>query len=135
MLRAHQQAWAWQDEWWGLGIDDIRAIEEETMAVLQRKYASEEEQEEEGGSLPERDNDASELNGNTVTPAADGSSDPATTRARITSVNSDGNRSAVSVRVSPYCGVPCYYYGYTNMLYRTFWLIVTSSLIPSISFW
>ena len=30
MLRAHRQAWAWQDEWVGLTIDDIRKLEKET---------------------------------------------------------------------------------------------------------
>ena len=30
MLRAHRQAWAWQDEWVGLTITDIRRLEKET---------------------------------------------------------------------------------------------------------
>lgn len=30
MLRAHRQAWAWQDEWVGLTIADIRRLERET---------------------------------------------------------------------------------------------------------
>ena len=30
MLRAHRQVWAWQDEWVGLTIDDIRKLEKET---------------------------------------------------------------------------------------------------------
>lgn len=30
MLRAHKQAWAWQDEWVGLTITDIRKLERET---------------------------------------------------------------------------------------------------------
>ena len=30
MLRAHRQAWAWQDEWVGLTMDDIRRLERET---------------------------------------------------------------------------------------------------------
>ncbi|XP_068241637.1 protein retinal degeneration B isoform X2 [Palaemon carinicauda] len=38
MLRAHRQAWAWMDEWWGLTIDDIRNIEQETQALLAKKY-------------------------------------------------------------------------------------------------
>ena len=38
MLRAHKQAWAWQDEWIGLTIEDIRKIEEETAAILREKY-------------------------------------------------------------------------------------------------
>jgi hypothetical protein len=37
MLRAHRQAWAWQDEYHGLTIDDIRALERETQLALQEK--------------------------------------------------------------------------------------------------
>ncbi len=37
MLRAHRQAWAWQDEWVGLTIEDIRKLEAETQLILQQK--------------------------------------------------------------------------------------------------
>lgn len=37
MLRAHIQAWAWQDEWNGLSMGDIREIERQTQLALQRK--------------------------------------------------------------------------------------------------
>lgn len=37
MLRAHRQAWAWQDEWHGLTMDDIREIERQTQLALQKK--------------------------------------------------------------------------------------------------
>lgn len=37
MVRAHRQAWAWQDEWHGLSIDDIRDLEAETQRALARK--------------------------------------------------------------------------------------------------
>lgn len=37
MLRAHRQAWAWQDEWHGLTMEDIREIEKQTQAALKRK--------------------------------------------------------------------------------------------------
>ncbi|XP_014485232.1 PREDICTED: protein retinal degeneration B isoform X4 [Dinoponera quadriceps] len=37
MLRAHIQAWAWQDEWNGLTMEDIREIERQTQLALQRK--------------------------------------------------------------------------------------------------
>uniref|UniRef100_A0A1I8JM68 DDHD domain-containing protein n=1 Tax=Macrostomum lignano TaxID=282301 RepID=A0A1I8JM68_9PLAT len=40
MLRAHRQAWAWQDEWVGLSIDDIRRLEAETAAALQARMAA-----------------------------------------------------------------------------------------------
>ena len=39
MLRAHRQAWAWQDEYHGLTIEDIRALERETQRALQEKMA------------------------------------------------------------------------------------------------
>ena len=38
MLRAHRQAWAWQDEWVGLTMEDIRRLELETKLILQRKF-------------------------------------------------------------------------------------------------
>ncbi|XP_066149223.1 protein retinal degeneration B isoform X2 [Euwallacea fornicatus] len=37
MLRAHRQAWAWQDEWHGLSMADIREIERQTQLALKRK--------------------------------------------------------------------------------------------------
>ncbi|KAH8038409.1 hypothetical protein HPB51_001523 [Rhipicephalus microplus] len=46
MLRAHRQAWAWQDEWVGLTMDDIRQIERETQEALARKMAADKVSEE-----------------------------------------------------------------------------------------
>ena len=40
MLRAHRQAWAWQDEYYGLTIEDIRQLEEETQRALHEKMAA-----------------------------------------------------------------------------------------------
>lgn len=37
MVRAHRQAWAWQDEWTGLTMEDIREIERQTQLALQQK--------------------------------------------------------------------------------------------------
>lgn len=37
MLRAHRQAWAWQDEWHDLTMEDIREIERQTQLALKRK--------------------------------------------------------------------------------------------------
>ncbi|KOB72915.1 Protein retinal degeneration B [Operophtera brumata] len=52
MLRAHRQAWAWQDEWHGLKMEDIREIERQTQLALQKKMAGEtsDEQDEEENS-------------------------------------------------------------------------------------
>lgn len=40
MLRAHRQAWAWQDEWFGLTIDDIRVLEKKAQELLNQKMAA-----------------------------------------------------------------------------------------------
>lgn len=62
MLRAHRQAWAWQDEWIGLTMDDIRKLEKETQEHLARTMANCGEGEEgEGASdLPQRGEDEDE---------------------------------------------------------------------------
>ncbi|XP_050734056.1 protein retinal degeneration B-like isoform X7 [Eriocheir sinensis] len=52
MLRAHRQAWAWMDEWWGLTIEDIRNIEKETQSLLAKKYGQG-ETEEDSAKSPE----------------------------------------------------------------------------------
>lgn len=43
MLRAHRQAWAWQDEWYGLTMDNIRQMERETQEALAKKMCNEED--------------------------------------------------------------------------------------------
>ncbi|XP_065541138.1 membrane-associated phosphatidylinositol transfer protein 1 isoform X3 [Lathamus discolor] len=37
MLRAHRQAWCWQDEWTDLTMEDIRQLEDETAQMLAQK--------------------------------------------------------------------------------------------------
>ena len=39
MVGAHRQAWCWQDEYYGLTMDDIRRLERETQRALQQKMA------------------------------------------------------------------------------------------------
>lgn len=39
MLRAHRQAWCWQDEYHGLELSDIRRLELETQLALQQTMA------------------------------------------------------------------------------------------------
>lgn len=41
MFRAHRQAWAWQDEWHGLTMEDIRELERQTQLALQKKMGLE----------------------------------------------------------------------------------------------
>ena len=49
MLRAHRQAWCWQDEYYGLTMDDIRRLERETQVHLAEKMAAAKAAAEEGG--------------------------------------------------------------------------------------
>ncbi|XP_047497334.1 protein retinal degeneration B-like isoform X7 [Penaeus chinensis] len=63
MLRAHRQAWAWMDEWWGLTIEDIRNIEKETQDLLAKKYgAGDDEEGEEEEEEGDRGNVTPEVN-------------------------------------------------------------------------
>uniref|UniRef100_A0A672L0B3 Phosphatidylinositol transfer protein membrane associated 2 n=1 Tax=Sinocyclocheilus grahami TaxID=75366 RepID=A0A672L0B3_SINGR len=39
MVRAHRQAWCWQDEWYGLTMENIRQLELETQLALAQKMA------------------------------------------------------------------------------------------------
>ena len=48
MLRAHRQAWAWQDEWMDLTMDDIRRLEREAQIELRRKLGQPISDEEDG---------------------------------------------------------------------------------------
>lgn len=48
MVRAHRQAWAWQDEWHGLTMEDIREIERQTQLALKKKMGLSESGDEEG---------------------------------------------------------------------------------------
>uniref|UniRef100_A0A3Q3GP49 Phosphatidylinositol transfer protein membrane associated 2 n=1 Tax=Kryptolebias marmoratus TaxID=37003 RepID=A0A3Q3GP49_KRYMA len=60
MVRAHRQAWCWQDEWYGLTIEDIRQLELETQLALARKMAQfcqAEEANEANGGAPSPDKD------------------------------------------------------------------------------
>ncbi|XP_031633989.1 protein retinal degeneration B isoform X3 [Contarinia nasturtii] len=50
MVSAHIQAWAWQDEWHGLNMEDIREFERETQLILQRKMVLNGEDEDEDGN-------------------------------------------------------------------------------------
>ncbi|XP_069475755.1 membrane-associated phosphatidylinositol transfer protein 2 isoform X3 [Ambystoma mexicanum] len=62
MVRAHRQAWCWQDEWYGLTIEDIRQLEKEAQLMLAQKMAqyslSENEVEQHGAKDSPSENDA-----------------------------------------------------------------------------
>uniref|UniRef100_A0A671N1Z9 Membrane-associated phosphatidylinositol transfer protein 2-like n=1 Tax=Sinocyclocheilus anshuiensis TaxID=1608454 RepID=A0A671N1Z9_9TELE len=65
MVRAHRQAWCWQDEWYGLTMEDIRQLELETQLALAQKmaqYSCNEEGGENNGAVtsPEKEHEAKE---------------------------------------------------------------------------
>lgn len=62
MVRAHRQAWCWQDEWYGLTMEDIRQLELETQLALAKKMAQFSCNEEEGevNVSPAKEQDAKE---------------------------------------------------------------------------
>lgn len=62
MVRAHRQAWCWQDEWYGLTMEDIRQLELETQLALAKKMAqfSCNEDGGEGNDSPAKEQDAKE---------------------------------------------------------------------------
>uniref|UniRef100_A0A3Q4BP59 DDHD domain-containing protein n=1 Tax=Mola mola TaxID=94237 RepID=A0A3Q4BP59_MOLML len=60
MVRAHRQAWCWQDEWYGLTMEDIRQLELETQLALATKmaqFSQAEEATEANGGTPSPDKD------------------------------------------------------------------------------
>ncbi|XP_071206133.1 membrane-associated phosphatidylinositol transfer protein 2-like isoform X4 [Salvelinus alpinus] len=63
MVRAHRQAWCWQDEWYGLTIEDIRQLELETQLALARTMAQ--------YSLSDTEEGAEVTNGTPATPNQD----------------------------------------------------------------
>ncbi|XP_042564286.1 membrane-associated phosphatidylinositol transfer protein 2-like isoform X5 [Clupea harengus] len=69
MVRAHRQAWCWQDEWYGLTMEDIRQLELETQVALKQRMAQFSQEEADAnagnvgagaGTLPERGQEAQE---------------------------------------------------------------------------
>jgi len=79
MLRAHRQAWCWQDEYYGLQLEDIRRLELETQLALQEKMAG--CNEEEGGETApaqSQSNNKNTDNSNSMSSGGGGVSDNVT---------------------------------------------------------
>ncbi|XP_055615863.1 protein retinal degeneration B isoform X2 [Toxorhynchites rutilus septentrionalis] len=62
MVRAHRQAWAWQDEWHGLTMDDIREIERQTQLALQKKMGNEDEEDDERSTSENNSRQSNQFN-------------------------------------------------------------------------
>uniref|UniRef100_A0A4W5S1N1 Phosphatidylinositol transfer protein membrane associated 2 n=1 Tax=Hucho hucho TaxID=62062 RepID=A0A4W5S1N1_9TELE len=105
MVRAHRQAWCWQDEWYGLTIEDIRQLELETQLALAQKMAqfsqAEEATEANGAaSCPDKSQEAkdtiSSLETEEVVRAGGGGDTLQTKRAGLTKQWSTSSRSSRS---------------------------------------
>ncbi|XP_041756999.1 membrane-associated phosphatidylinositol transfer protein 2 isoform X3 [Coregonus clupeaformis] len=105
MVRAHRQAWCWQDEWYGLTIEDIRQLELETQLALAQKMAqfsqAEEATEANGAaSSPDKNQEAkdtiSSLETEEVVSAGGGGDSLQTKRAGLTKQWSTSSRSSRS---------------------------------------
>ncbi|XP_038618454.1 membrane-associated phosphatidylinositol transfer protein 2 [Tachyglossus aculeatus] len=79
MVRAHRQAWCWQDEWYGLTIEDIRQLEKEAQLMLAQKMAqfcsSESDSEAHGAKEPPGEN-VEEGEARVITEATESPSSP-----------------------------------------------------------
>ncbi|XP_021694919.1 protein retinal degeneration B isoform X2 [Aedes aegypti] len=62
MVRAHRQAWAWQDEWYGLTMDDIREIERQTQLALQKKMGNEDDEDEDPSASENNSRQSNQFN-------------------------------------------------------------------------
>ncbi|XP_041666598.1 membrane-associated phosphatidylinositol transfer protein 2-like [Cheilinus undulatus] len=102
MVRAHRQAWCWQDEWYGLTIEDIRQLELETQLALAKKMAqyslNEEGGPETNGSSVNQDQDqGADVGGSTAETEGEGVGklgDALETRGELTKQWSTSSRSS-----------------------------------------
>ena len=92
MLRAHRQAWAWQDEYHGLTLDDIRRLEQETQEALKKKMAALRQQE--GGTHLPGAHAADDLD---IQPITDSSESTLNTESKHTDTSDVTSDSTVTV--------------------------------------
>ena len=72
MVRAHRQAWVWQDEWIGLTIKDIRRLERETQIILRKKLGKSISDDEADGDAEDSGNEEATLTISTIDSATKG---------------------------------------------------------------
>ncbi|XP_044929449.1 membrane-associated phosphatidylinositol transfer protein 2 isoform X10 [Mustela lutreola] len=76
MVRAHRQAWCWQDEWYGLNMENIRELEKEAQLMLSRKMAQFSEDGEEAAELAEDEAGQAQLPGDAAQPSSGSGGEP-----------------------------------------------------------
>ncbi|XP_027432541.1 LOW QUALITY PROTEIN: membrane-associated phosphatidylinositol transfer protein 2 [Zalophus californianus] len=72
MVRAHRQAWCWQDEWYGLNMENIRELEKEAQLMLSRKMAQFNEDDEEAAELAKDEASQAQVPGEAPQPSSSG---------------------------------------------------------------
>nr|XP_037851479.1 membrane-associated phosphatidylinositol transfer protein 2 isoform X10 [Chlorocebus sabaeus] len=70
MVRAHRQAWCWQDEWYGLSMENIRELEKEAQLMLSRKMAQFNEDGEEATELVKNEAASDQASGEPPEPSS-----------------------------------------------------------------
>ncbi|XP_077917181.1 membrane-associated phosphatidylinositol transfer protein 2 isoform X7 [Halichoerus grypus] len=70
MVRAHRQAWCWQDEWYGLNMENIRELEKEAQLMLSRKMAQFNEDDEEAAELAKDEASQAQVPGEAPQPSS-----------------------------------------------------------------
>ncbi|XP_035920221.1 membrane-associated phosphatidylinositol transfer protein 2 isoform X10 [Lynx canadensis] len=76
MVRAHRQAWCWQDEWYGLNMENIRELEKEAQLMLSRKMARFNEDDEEAVQLAKDEAIQVQVAGEPAQPSSSSSGEP-----------------------------------------------------------
>ncbi|XP_058547390.1 membrane-associated phosphatidylinositol transfer protein 2 isoform X10 [Neofelis nebulosa] len=76
MVRAHRQAWCWQDEWYGLNMENIRELEKEAQLMLSRKMARFNEDDEEAVQLAKDEAIQAQVTGEPAQPSSSSSGEP-----------------------------------------------------------
>ncbi|XP_045698521.1 membrane-associated phosphatidylinositol transfer protein 2 isoform X8 [Phyllostomus hastatus] len=72
MVRAHRQAWCWQDEWFGLSMENIRELEKEAQLMLSRKMAQFSEDDDEAAELAKGEDGQAQAPGAAPQPSSGG---------------------------------------------------------------
>jgi len=72
MVRAHRQAWVWQDEWIDLTIEDIRRLERETQIILRKKLGKPISDDEADGDAEDSGSEEATLKRSTIKAATEG---------------------------------------------------------------
>lgn len=100
MVRAHRQAWTWQDEWFNLTMEDIRELERQTQEALAKKMGSAA-----GGSM-EESNESTSMAALT-TPPLSGEDAPDKSGNNRSHQEASGSRTPVSPVGSPSWPISC----------------------------